>query len=389
MATSLVSTGVQFPDATIQTTAASASPGATGQYSVVYGVQQSQLGQVGAFSIANLAAGNIPNQFLGFFQTAISSFRSIGAPKWSSYYQQWYTLMASYDASSIALFFSPNGLNWRVVIPDLAQTLGITSSYVVRETNNSGSGFAIDDSNGRFFLFYRDSSNFTLRYFYSSISNTGIPSLSTAWTNVNTGYVCEELNGAQYVKMSSTAASGIVVLAVDSTSTRIRVVIVSAGATANSLAYTALGLTNTSNSTKFAYEENGKIFVIRRGASTTIYNASNDIRSGWANLATSVDPSSSGGNAVGNGYVCYITGSNLYYGTGGAFTAVSVNGGVETLLNVFYTGSNFLVYGANGGLYISSNNTPVTWSVYNGIPSGGTRTILANSFAIGQRMTAS
>ncbi len=79
----------------------------------------------------------------------------------------------------------------------------------------------------------------------------------------------------------------------------------------------------------------------------------------------------------------------VYYGTGGAFTAVSVNGGVETLLNVFYTGSNFLVYGANGGLYISSNNTPVTWSVYNGIPSGGTRTILANSFAIGQRMTAS
>jgi hypothetical protein len=338
--------------------------------------------------MANLAAGTIPNQFLGFYNTTAGAMRTVGSPKWSSYYQQWYTLMSSYDGSSIALFFSPNGLNWNVVILDLSQTLNISAGYIVATSNSSTSGMVIDDSNGRLFFFYRDSSNFTLRYAYSSISNTGYPGTNASWTLVNTGQVCEEFNGAQYVKMSTTAASGIVAVACDNTSTRVRIVIVSAGATTNSLVFTATGLSNPIQPTSFSYEENGKIFIIRRSATPAIYNASTDIRSGWTTLATTNNPSGSSGSSVGNGYVCYINGSTVYYGTGSTFSSVNVNASSDTLVGIFYTGSRFVTYGPNGGLWISSNNTPVTWSSYNGIPAGTTRTISANAINVGQRVTA-
>jgi hypothetical protein len=389
MATSLVSTGVQFPDSTIQTTAAATALGATTQYSIVGATTYNPYFAT-TTTPTNMAAGLAGTNFLGFYDAGTSTNqRSVGTPKWSSYYQLWYTMMYANSSSTAGIWMSKDGLQWYCIVPDMSASTGINNVSYVPTTVNWNNGLVIDDSNGRIFFFYRQNSNFTLRYAYTNLTgaaNTNIAQ-TTAWTLVNTTGYCEVFFGAQYVKQSSTATSGIVAMCGGSTDGLFRVYTVSAGATAYALTFT--GNTYAYNAPcRWTWEENGKIWGTREGTGGSIYNSGGSILTGWSELSTSFAITTNTGCTVGNGYLVFINGNNIYYSTGGAFNGVTVGSGLK---NVIYNGSVFIAYSdsTTGGVWASTNNTPLSWTLY-GAGTNGPRSFLNqyDYFNIGQRKTA-
>ena len=114
MAVSLVSTGVQFPDATIQTTAASGGSGARSKGSIVfwYGGSNSSYYPVKA----------VDNLFTTPVTTSIQSNNTqyfLSCVSYSSYYGGWFGLIgnvANVTSTANQPVFSPDGLSWSEII---------------------------------------------------------------------------------------------------------------------------------------------------------------------------------------------------------------------------------------------------------------------------------
>jgi hypothetical protein len=360
MAVSLVSTGVQFPDSTIQTTAATASPtpGATAQYSVV-GRSVNSYGAV-ATTMSNLAAGNVSvNNFLGVYTNSAGQYRTLGAPFWSSYYSRWFVLMPSNSATANGIFSSTDGLNWSQVIPDLATAIGISTGFVTTASQASAATLAVDDSNGRFFYIYVDTSISSVKVAYSSLTSTN--DLNGNWT-VSTIRGGNAVGALTYCKMSTTGASGLVTQFYDNNTVASYIYTCPAGSTTFTLQLT-MGINEAA---PVIFEENGKVFAPLTNTQKIAYNLSGNITSGWAQVNPSVSPSSqSVRGCVGNGYMVYVNGTSVYYSTNGTSWTAAATGVSGNIVGVIYTGSVFIAWSVNSTV-VSATNTPITWSLYNG-----------------------
>jgi len=358
MAVSLVSTGVQFPDATIQTTAAALPLGATAQYSVVGPTPSGN--NVCAFNPAGLSTGNYTVAPTGPYSG--SAPKEMGNPRWSSYYQFWYVLMSNEAGSGQALYFSKTGVYWNIVITDLDTTIGRAVTSYAGDTQQTT--FAIDDSNGRMFYAYTDGTNAYV--VYSNIT-AGV-TINSGWTTSSAIAACTSVSSLRYCKMSTTAASGLVFSFANGTT--MRIFTCPAGSTTfTSRINTASGTSNPRM--PFWFEENGKMFVPATGGSAVLYNTTGDIATGWTvGSVVSPEPATQGRmSCVGNGYMVYPNSNSLYYSTTGS-GASWTNSGLSAAANiavVFYTGSNFIVQ-TDGNqnrvyTYISAGNTPTSFTL--------------------------
>jgi hypothetical protein len=381
MATSLISTGVQFPDNSIQTSAAVSPPGATARYSVVGRTVNSY--SVVATTVSNLAAGNVSvNNFLGVATNGAGQYRTLGAPFWSSYYSRWFCLMFSNSNTTFGIFYSTNGLDWYEIISDLATAIGISTNIVISTSASRSSLLAVDDSNGRFFYLFATGGQ--VKAAYSSLTSTN--DLTGNWTTVvlRDGNIAGALT---YCKMSTTGASGFVAVLADTNAVASYIYTCSAGGTSFTLRLTA-GMSSTAVVAPVLFEENGYIFSPFPDESKIAYNLSGNITTGWAQNNPAVRPSGSSiRGCVGNNYMVYVNGTSVYYSTNGTSWTAAATGANGNLAGVFYTGSVFIAWSANSTV-ISSNNTPITWSLYNGGSINALRSLGAMSTTWGQRVTA-
>lgn len=378
MATSLVSTGVQFPDATIQTTAAAGTPGATAQYSMV-GPSSLGSGMALAFNVSDLASGSLNTSFMGLYASGSGTQRSILSPFWSSYYSCWFGLLATTAASVYGVGISKNGFDWRPISVNLGTALG-----GVTLTPNGQSGMpviAVDDSNGRIFVMYYTAPSIIVAY--SSLTST--QSLSGGWTTALTA-TASRIGGLMYCKMSTTAASGIVAV-YNNGSNVLYIDTCTAGTTTftnritQSLPSSEVGWAS--------YQENGPIVVPVANRTYASYTLSGDITTGWTtNSALPANPTDSRQSCVANGYMVYIGGGagSFYWSTNGTTWTIQSTGGAA-LNGIFYTGSVWVAWDANA-TYISSTNAPnSTWSMYSG-GANANRFIGMNSQNWARRVTA-
>jgi hypothetical protein len=378
MAVSLVSTGVQFPDATIQTTAATAAPvpGATAQYSIV---GRSQIGgsSTTAFTISGLASGLVyNNNFNGTAQSG-GSGRSFSSIFWSSYYSCWVALGNSSSTALIGIFVSKDGLSWRCILENLSTVVG--GAPISLQGESGMPSIAVDDSNGRFFVMVFNGSDIIIRY--SPIVAT--TPLNANWSVAST-LTGDRVGGLMYCKMATTGASGIVAVYNNSNNGDFFIRTISAGATTSTARLT---VNISSGSTGWGiYQENGFIAVPIANGARVAYNLSGDITAGWtSNTSLPASVTDNVQSAVGNGYMVYINSSNIYWSTNGtSWTLQSIDGTAKQ--GITYTGSAWLTWDS-ANMYISSTAAPnSTWSLYNGGVNGTRNALLG--IAWGRRVTA-
>jgi hypothetical protein len=383
MATSLVSTGVQFPDATIQTTAAGGTPGATAQWSVVGQGFQNTYSEI-AFTPSSLASGIIySTNFNGVYETGAGAYRQFFAPFWSSFYSAWFCLafINGGNNTNIGIMTSKDGLSWRVFVPSIytATGNGITSPYINPYGNDQGSVLAVDDSNGRFFYMYSDGSNTYVAY--SSITST--VSIQTSGWTVNQNIVAAQYpNTIRYCKMSTTAASGIVLTTVSSNN--MRVYTCPAGGTTFT---SRVNVAANGNGGPLNYYENGYICLPCRSSNTVIYNLSGDISTGWTSNTSIATSPENVATTTANGYLTYTSGGGLFWSTNGTTWTLQLVGASSSLFGVIYTGSVWVAWN-NQATYVSSTGAVnSTWSMYSG-GANNNRFIPITTYNQGQRVTA-
>ena len=253
-----------------------------------------------------------------------------------------------------------------MLVSDITAFGNITAGSQVGTTGNSGgAGFAIDETNGRFFIQYITSSSTDLAVMYSNPASTNFTS---GWTGVA---LTTSANGARgtmaYAKMATTAASGIVCFGSANNNTN-QVWTCPAGSTTFTSQISA-STPNASNTGNIQIEPSGKMVIPIQDQNYAIYNTSGDITTGWVqNTAIGATAVSGAVGDVGNGYMVSVVSANdiRYSTTGsGTWTSVTIASGV-TLSAVRYTGSVWVAFTTQGQVYISSNNTPITWTAATG-----------------------
>ena len=333
-------------------------PGATAQYSIV-GQPQVGSGSTTAFTISGLASGLVyNNNFNGIYAGGSGTDRSFTSVFWSSYYNCWVALGLSTSSSLYGIFVSPDGLTWRCILQNVQSATG--AAAINPQGQSAMPVLAVDDSNGRFFIMVPNSSNGTIRIYYSSITST--QALTGGWTQ-GLSYTASRLGGLMYCKMSSTAASGIVAVFTDD-SNICYIHTCSAGATTFTNRVT-MGLPSASVGWGI-YQENGAIAVPIGTRSYMAYTLSGNITTGWtstSSLPTTVQDNRQ--SAVGNGYITYISGGDIYWSTNGTTWTIQAISG-NTLSGITYTGSTWLAWDSVA-MYTSSTAAPnSTWSLYSG-----------------------
>ena len=177
MAVSLVSTGVQFPDATIQTTAATASPtiGAVSAGSMVIVTNQNIQNTGTPTTIAFNGYNEYKTVSTGTLmptpqRSAGDNMEMLSKPIYSSYYGMWFVAGVFLDGANRypVYFTSVNGVNWNVNSVLVASKFGITEGYL------TACGIAVNTSGVIQMLFYSSGS---VGYYIAASADGG-----TTWT---------------------------------------------------------------------------------------------------------------------------------------------------------------------------------------------------------------
>ena len=356
MATSLVSTGVQFPDATIQTTAAAGTPGATTQYSIIQGYNADPF----LIKPTDLATGSFT---AGAMQTRATDYIvDSGTPIWSSFYGKWFSLVQTENAgSSHAILSSSNGVSWNTVLNNIYSVSSTPNAGINEGNSFGGASMAIDDTNGRVFIVYTYSGIGT-RVLYSNPSSSN---WYIGWTNT-TILSNGTRSSVAYVKMATTGASGIVVYSFDNTSYTFNVITCSAGSTTFTNRFSASSPTAVTGTIK--YEESGKIAVYLNSIDRVLYTTSGNITTGWTQNSAfgSTSPSSKLGDVGGGYFVTLYNEYEIMYSTTGAGTWTRVvldASGNNQISCVVFMGTYWAAFTNTGVVYTTATTNPsLTWT---------------------------
>lgn len=357
MATSLVSTGVQFPDATTQTTAATLPPGATTQYSLIecfssdpYLIIPTDLA-TGAFT-----AGTFP-------KTQTNYLANTGVCVWSSFYNLWFTL-TPYDnsASIVSLFSSANGVTWRLLILNVYNLSQPPTAGSASASNGfGGPSIAVDETNGRFFIVFRDSSA-NLRVLYSDITSTCV---LTGWTSTIILANASSITSIAYVKMATIGVSGMVIYGFDGTGLNFKIITCLAGSTTFTTSFTSPSPSSLAGTIK--HEASGKIAVYLNNTVRVLYNTSGNITTGWAQNTNigSTPPSGRLGDVGGGYFVSLYDERVIMYSTTGAgtWTQRVVAAGDNQIKSVVFMGTFWAAFCATGTVFTTATTNPsLTWT---------------------------
>jgi hypothetical protein len=332
-----------------------ATPGATTQYSLIQGSSADPL----LIKPTDLATGAFTT---GTFQkTATNYIANTGIPVWSSYYNLWFTL-TPYDntATIVSLFSSANGVTWRLVFLNIYDLTAAPSAGTVQTGTYGGAKIAVDETNGRIFIVFRDSSA-NVRVLYSDPTSIVV---TTGWTSAVILASSSANVTIKYVKMATTGASGMVVYFTDS-SIAFQVYTCSAGSTTFTQRYTASVPAAITGSIK--YEDSGKIAIYLDSSERVIYTTSGNITTGWTQNTNigSTAPSGRLGD-VGAGYFVSLYDSReiMYSTTGaGTWTRVVLSTGDNQIATVVFMGTFWAAFCNTGTVYTTATTNPsLTWT---------------------------
>lgn len=383
MATSLVSTGVQFPDSTIQTTAASGSPGASGVGSGVARGNRGLLIGMPASSLYTLANNNIVSSILDMDAGNNYPISGTNNPCYSNYYNSWVTAAPRGSDSTnnkyVNLYLSNTSEGWRVAQEFLIQDSGVTT-YQQSSSQMAGPMCAIDESNGRYFVWRNNSAALNLNLVYRGTVPGNYGTYNNA-INATNAYSTPE---AQYVYpvYNGSTFSGLVTgyfLYGDG----YQMGFISAGGTSPTATATASynSANGTFNNISQGFDHNptlGRVVWLCSVAGNSYQIIYNTTAGSYTALTTVSTPATSTSNvmtgiACSNTYVAYYNAAgNIYYST----TPAS---GWTTLTTPFGAGSSiYALYWINGYwiasvltsasgntrlIYISTTAIPNTWTL--------------------------
>jgi hypothetical protein len=387
MPTSLVSTGVQFPDSTTQTTALPA-PGSNGNVLTSNGTTWTSAapsGSGGATQVGSVclkynsgrlyyAANPAAQTAAPFFSSAnmltINNGASINAyfpPKYSTYYGGWLTWGQTGNTwpTDGFIFFSTNGLNW---IPFV---YGPNNSFAKQVCNDGMAAIAVDETNGRIFIAAQNTGNNTSGVYYSSAPAT---TNNNTWTYNgfdDSGQVygeCPAINSMEWVQFTSTTANGAIVFCSgvvnDSTA---RVYTIAAGATTGTLRVTYAPSGGNVNGGYMVWNKTfQRIAIFHTGGTGVRYSATNSFAS-WSNStmpsAANVGPGSSA--MSGSRLACRTSGTNLRYTSD--FSTWSTETIPQEFTGIWHNGTSWVgargaqPTGDTGGIYYTNNTNPTSW----------------------------
>ena len=338
--------------------AGATSPGATNLYSVVMGQFN---GRTRSFKATDVATGTYAEAEVGI-AVAFTNFRDLDCPIWSSYYSSWFALMKYNNNSLLGLWSSRDGLSWNCNVPNLyVNDSGATpAGFFTSMTGAYGPSFAVDETNGRFFFCGYNGGDV-----YSVYTNPASTDFATGWGSQNlTNTADATLFAVRYAKMATTGASGMV-LYCKKQSQQNAVYYCSAASTTFTLALAASS-PNSYNEGHITIEPSGYMAINVASQPYVIYTTSANITSGWTqNTAIGASCYQYGRGDVGGGYmVVQTSGFGIRYSTtgSGTWTGVTITSGVNYLNSVIYMGTFWLAITQTGLIYISSDNTPITWT---------------------------
>jgi len=384
MPTSLVSTGVQFPDNSIQTTAATAAPvpGAT----AVGGTILIPYGNYATLGYAANVANSITNNWTFLPPFPFSSGGTITlnngtnyVPIYSSYYQGWLTILNINNDSSTAqswICLSRNGgISYAPIMRAISSTFNPGSfTYTIGNLYNRQAPIAVDDSNGRIFCVWTDEvSNYLGVAYQTTIGNQ-----NSTWTN--SGIISSSaygqtprINAFAYVNMGGVTGNSGIVANFKPYETGNQISVIAAGGTSYTNRFSSGSPTGSNYGGNMVWNYSGlKAFAItpngQGGASV-----STNVNQSWTamtNLSNTPGSDFTGGMAMSSAYNVYPVSSRTqlnYSTTFGSWTTTSP--GLGTISGLTHNGTYWILRTAQGVFY-SSSATPTGWTATGFLPVG-------------------
>lgn len=387
MATSLISTGVQFPDSSIQTSAAAAPAGATSVGGAIFNTGgYAQMGY-GANDDA-VASGKwtvLPAQpFTQSGTISIGGQISSYAPFYSTFYGGWITIMTINVSTPTQnwICLSTNGISWtpimRMVTSDFDPNSG-GGSFVDQSPIDKRPPVAVDESNGRIFAVYGHNNLIRL------VHQTTIGAVDSTWNSgnviANGGYQQPRMASFQYVNMGGvTANSGIVCMfKTYGSGTTIRTVAAGGVSTDATTRFTGSGPANNNYGGALAWSYAGlKAMGIATGTSGAC-SVSTNINQSWTAISTlPVQPDGNENNAHGvamsSSYNAWVHNgrTSLYYSTTFGSWTNTGSLGIGEIAAICHNGTRWIALTNTGLVYTSSNATPTGFSLTRFKAHGGT-----------------
>ena len=273
---------------------------------------------------------------------------------WSNYYNAWFGFINTMDSSgspTTYIAFSNNGINWWPAAARPAAPSG---------TALNGEYIGIDDSNGRFFMVWRDTSIFTAGLLYqTTVGNYSNWTKGPALANGSTYSVTPDVEDMQYVDFGTSATSGLVFSL--RTYGNFIFFVVPAGS-----------ITATSKATRFTTNQNSIIswdainkkcvvFCAANSAFEKIAYVENNVNGTWLLPGVSNFTSSGFQNAdMGGGYALMVTGSTTYQysNTYSSWTAASSpSGNIQAVWN----NNTYWFMRTTTGVYYTETAIPTGW----------------------------
>lgn len=397
MPTSLISTGVQFPDNSIQTVALPA-PGSNGNVLTSNGTTWTSTAPSGAGGATQ--AGSIlfsdtqKNAFLAanpaaqiaspFFSTqpqplftgsgGTKQIAVGGAPKWSSYYGGWLAVGSVGQnpfTDDTYIYFSADGLSWTPFVQ--AFNRSGTNTILFSTLADGTAPVAVDETNGRIFLAFSDQSNYQAGVYYT---NAPVFSSSLTWTRVNllSGAAFPDIanmNSLEYVQMASTGTSRIVAVASLQSNSQLFIYTCPTG----SVTFTQAASFSPPLARESTISWNStfqRAMIVSWSWTSVAYSATNNLdswttSSGFANTVTT--PTYNKSAMSGNRAAILTTAGIRYTSNFSTWTSAA-----NTQYNfIWYNGSRWMaMLAATGGassttgLYTSTSTDPVSFTRVNG-----------------------
>lgn len=387
MPTSLVSTGVQFPDSTTQTTALPA-PGSNGNVLTSNGTTwtsaapsgsggATQVGSVCLKNTTNLlyyAANPAAQTAAPFFSSAnfvslnsgwLSSTATL-APKYSTYYGGWFTLglVGGSWPTNGWVFFSTNGLDW---IPFV---YGPNNSFAKETCSDGTAAIAVDETNGRIFIAAQNTGNNTSGVYYSSApatTNNNTWTYSGFDTSGSSYGESPTINSMEWVQFTSTTANGVIVFCSgvvnDGTA---RVYTIAAGATTGTQRISFTPFAGINQGYMVWNKAFQRLALFHTGSGNVLCSGTNSFAS-WSistmPSAANVGPGSAA--MSGSRLACITSGTNLRYTSD--FSTWTTETLPQSLQSIWHNGTSWVGIredstGPNGGVYFTNNANPTTWT---------------------------
>lgn len=276
MAVSLVSTGVQFPDSTIQTTAAAAAPSATVKGAVI--ITNGTVWSPGT-PLNGLVTLGSNNVFTTAFTSAVSAFPqayqgsvTLTSCFYSSYYNGWFGMIGAVQnvtSYNRVPAFSPDGLTWNPIFFSSVPQSGPFNYSAGGGVNCLG----VNDSNGTLYIMtgYNGDS-----YIYYS-TNLGSTWTQSMFVGTNYYYSYTQAPTFRYINTGTASTSRSVFTVGNSTNG----IVCYAAGNSNTFAAAASPTIYPNNTTSYQLPANvctyGSLLGFRSGTNVfSIYNAATD-----------------------------------------------------------------------------------------------------------------